>query len=38
VKDWFSEMAVTYKWPQTENSNWMYRVDISEKQVYLARM
>ena len=37
VKDWFSEMAATYKWPQIENSNWMYRVDIPEKQVYLTR-
>ena len=38
VKNWFSEMATAYKWPRTEDTVWVYRVDISEKQVYLTRM
>ena len=35
VRDWFSEMATTYKWPRIEDTNWRYSVDMDEKKVYL---
>jgi len=37
VRDWFSEMADKYQWPKAKDNRWLYRVDVSEKQVYLVR-
>ncbi len=37
VRDWFSEMADKHQWPKVRDNGWLYRVDIPEKQVYLAR-
>jgi hypothetical protein len=37
VRSWFSEMADKHQWPRSTDNSLLYRVDISEAQVYLLR-
>jgi len=37
VKDWFAAMAANYKWAKSNDSNWMYRVDVEDNKVYLMQ-
>lgn len=37
VRNWFSEMADKHQWPRSKDNSLLYRVDISEAQVYLLR-
>jgi len=37
LRNWFSEMATTYKWPRSNDNNWFYDIDLDEKQVRFAQ-